>query len=132
MRIPPTIPDPMLTARAAHRYCNIADMTPEQRGNRIAIFGVVLEYCVHGEWLMSETDENGRWGAWWVPLRKMVKDCGKEAVEEKLDAFEADVAEEKATAMAAAMADAGIVWFIPGLSQDVLGFCLSRDIPGYP
>ena len=35
----------------------------------------------------------------------MVKDCGKEAVEEKLDAFEADVAEEKATAMAAAMAD---------------------------
>ena len=97
----------MLTARAAHRYCNIADMTPEQRGNRIAIFGVVLEYCVHGEWLimMSETDENGRWGAWWVPLRKMVKDCGKEAVEEKLDAFEADVAEEKATAMAAAMAD---------------------------
>ena len=46
-----------------------------------------------------------RWGAWWVPLRKMVKDCGKEAVEEKLDAFEADVAEEKATAMAAAMAD---------------------------
>lgn len=105
MRIPPTIPDPMLTARAAHRYCNIADMTPEQRGNRIAIFGVVLEYCVHGEWLMSETDENGRWGAWWVPLRKMVKDCGKEAVEEKLDAFEADVAEEKATAMAAAMAD---------------------------
>ena len=74
-------------------------------GNRIAIVGVVLEYCVHGEWLMSETDENGRWGAWWVPLRKMVKDCGKEAVEEKLDAFEADVAEEKATAMAAAMAD---------------------------
>ena len=68
----------MLTACAAHRYCNIADMTPEQRGNRIAIFGVVLEYCVHGEWLMSETDENGRWGAWWVPLRKMVKDCGKE------------------------------------------------------
>ena len=31
VRIPPTIPDPMLTARAAHRYCNIADMTPEQR-----------------------------------------------------------------------------------------------------
>ena len=29
----------------------------------------------------------------------------EEAVEEKLDAFEADVAEEKATAMAAAMAD---------------------------
>ena len=27
---------------------------------------------------------------------------------------------------------AGIVWFIPGLSQDVLGFCSSRDIPGYP
>ena len=26
----------------------------------------------------------------------------------------------------------GIVWFIPGLSQDVLGFCLSRDILGYP
>ena len=65
-----------------------------------------------------------------MPLRKMVKDCGKEAVEEKLDAFEADVAEEKATAMAAAMADAGIVWFIPGLSRDVLGFCLSRGYPG--
>ena len=39
----------MLTARAAHRYCNIADMTPEQRGNRIAIFGVVLEYCERGD-----------------------------------------------------------------------------------
>ena len=47
--------------------------------------GALMEYIVHGEFAYKKSDINGTFGAWWVPLRKMVKELGKEVVEEKLE-----------------------------------------------
>ena len=38
-----------------------------------------------------EDDKNSTYGAWWVPLRSMVEEVGKEEVEQKLDEFDAEV-----------------------------------------
>ena len=52
----------------------------------------VVEYIVHGYFhgYGTSTDTNSTHGAWWVPLRKLVKQLGKRYVEEKLQAFEVD------------------------------------------
>ena len=52
----------------------------------------VVEYIVHGYFhgYSTSTDTNSTHGAWWVPLRKLVKQLGKRFVEEKLQAFEVD------------------------------------------
>ena len=44
-----------------------------------------MEYLVHGEFAYKESDVNGTFGAWWVPLRKMIKELGKELVEQDLE-----------------------------------------------
>ena len=54
--------------------------------------GAVIEYCVHGHFFRSEADENGRYGAWWVPLRRLVRQLGKEEVKEKVAEFKAELA----------------------------------------
>ena len=57
----------------------------------------VVEYIVHGYFhgYSTSTDTNSTHGAWWVPLRKLVKQLGRSSwsssyVEEKLQAFEVD------------------------------------------
>ena len=57
-------------------------MSGEHRGN--VLKGAVIEYCVHGHFFRSKDDENGRYGAWWVPLRRLVRQLGKEEVKEKV------------------------------------------------
>ena len=34
---------------------------------------------------------NGTFGAWWVPLRRMVKELGKEVVERELETMDSDI-----------------------------------------
>ena len=53
--------------------------------------GALMEYIVHGEFAYKESDINGTFGAWWVPLRKMVKELGKEVVEEKLEELDNEI-----------------------------------------
>ena len=53
--------------------------------------GSIIEYIVHGEFAWQEDDTNSTYGAWWVPLRSMVEEVGKEEVEQKLDEFDAEV-----------------------------------------
>ena len=53
--------------------------------------GSIMEYIVHGEFAWQEEDQNGTFGAWWVPLRDMVQEVGKEEVEKKLDEFDIEV-----------------------------------------
>ena len=51
-----------------------------------------MEYLVHGEFAYKESDVNGTFGAWWVPLRRiMVKELGKEKVEEELKLMDSEV-----------------------------------------
>ena len=81
-----------LTAQSCHarRYCDIADMGPEQRGNALAE-PRVTEYCTHGHFYRSPTDQKGVWGAWWIPVRKLVRRVGRAQVEAKIAEFEADL-----------------------------------------
>ena len=53
--------------------------------------GSILEYIVHGEFAWKESDINSTYGAWWVPLRRMVKELGKEVVEKELETMDNDI-----------------------------------------
>ena len=53
--------------------------------------GALMEYIVHGEFAYKESDVNSTFGAWWVPLRKMVKELGKEVVEQKLEDLDNEI-----------------------------------------
>ena len=53
--------------------------------------GALMEYIVHGEFAYKKSDINSTFGAWWVPLRKMVKELGKEVVEEKLKELDNEI-----------------------------------------
>ena len=76
--------------RCACRYCDNADMGPEERGNALAE-PRVIEYCVHGHFYRSPTDQKGVHGAWWIPLRRLMKRAGREKVEPKITEFEDDM-----------------------------------------
>ena len=54
------------------------------------INSAILEYLVHGEFAYKESDVNGTFGAWWVPLRKMIKELGKELVEQELELMDSE------------------------------------------
>ena len=55
-----------------------------------------MEYIVHGEFAYKESDVNSTFGAWWVPLRKMVKELGKEVVEQKLEELDNEIKQIRA------------------------------------
>jgi len=52
--------------------------------------GSIMEYLVHGEFAYKESDVNSTFGAWWVPLRRMIKELGKEVVEKELEAMDSE------------------------------------------
>ena len=58
--------------------------------------GALMEYIVHGEFAYKESDVNSTFGAWWVPLRKMVKELGKEVVEQKLEELDNEIKQIRA------------------------------------
>ena len=58
--------------------------------------GALMEYIVHGEFAYKKSDINGTFGAWWVPLRKMVKELGKEVVEQKLEELDNEIKQIRA------------------------------------
>ena len=49
-------------ARACRRYIDISTSKTDSElsGNKLKQQHRKLEYCVHGQWLMSDTDEKGR------------------------------------------------------------------------
>jgi len=53
--------------------------------------GAIMEFLVHGEFAYKDSDVNGTFGAWWVPLRRMVKELGKEVVEKELETMDNDI-----------------------------------------
>jgi hypothetical protein len=61
-------------------------MSPEDRGNKLK--KQRLEYCVHGHYLRSDTDENGVYGAWWLSLDRMVEQYGEVAVDAALGEYD--------------------------------------------
>ena len=53
--------------------------------------GTILEYIVHGKFAFKDSDINDTCGAWWMSLRRMVKEVGKEVVEEKLKELDNEI-----------------------------------------
>ena len=67
--------------------------------------GALMEYIVHGEFAYKKSDINGTFGAWWVPLRKMVKELGKEVVEQKLEELDNEIKQIRAQTIDDAVVD---------------------------
>ena len=67
--------------------------------------GALMEYIVHGEFAYKKSDINGTFGAWWVPLRKMVKELGKEVVEQKLEELDNEIKRIRAQTIEDAVVD---------------------------
>ena len=80
---------PPHTGYCAGRRADISEMRTEERSQPLP--GSIIEYIVHGEFAWQDDDTNSTYGAWWVPLRSMVEEVGKEEVEQKLDEFDAEV-----------------------------------------
>ena len=67
--------------------------------------GTILEYIVHGKFAFKESDINDNCGVWWMSLRRMVKEVGKEVVEEKLEEFDNEVKQLQAQVIDDAFGD---------------------------
>ena len=73
-----------------HRLVDLSIMEREDKQQPLTD-GTLMEYIVHGEFAYKESDVNSTFGAWWVPLRKMVKELGKEVVEQKLEDLDNEI-----------------------------------------
>ena len=73
-----------------HRLVDLSIMEREDKQQPLTD-GALMEYIVHGEFAYKESDVNSTFGAWWVPLRKMVKELGKEEVEQKLEELDNEI-----------------------------------------
>ena len=73
-----------------HRLVDLSIMEREDKQQPLTD-GALMEYIVHGEFAYKESDVNSTFGAWWVPLRKMVKELGKEVVEQKLEDLDNEI-----------------------------------------
>ena len=78
-----------------HRLVDISIMEREDKQQPLTD-GALMEYIVHGEFAYKKSDINGTFGAWWVPLRKMVKELGKEVVEQKLEELDNEIKQIRA------------------------------------
>ena len=65
-------------------------------------FANAIEYTVHGKFKRGNEDANGLHGAWWVPLRRLVKQIGTPVLQPLLEDFETKLAEARAAAVLAA------------------------------
>ena len=82
-------------------------MRTEERSQPLAD-GSILEYVVHGEYARKKTDTNSTYGAWWTPLRIMVRQVGKEVVEKKLVEFDEEVKRLRTRAIINALEDSSL------------------------
>ena len=78
-----------------HRLVDLSIMEREDKQQPLTD-GALMEYIVHGEFAYKKSDINGTFGAWWVPLRKMVKELGKEEVEQKLEELDNEIKQIRA------------------------------------
>ena len=73
----------------ARRLVDISEMRAEDRRQPLDN-GAIMEFLVHGEFAYKESDINSTFGAWWVPLRRMIKELGKEVVEKELELMDSE------------------------------------------
>ena len=87
------------------RYVNLAELGDEDRENKLET--KTVEYLVHGLFARSEKEmgenKNGRHGAWWVDLDKILATIAADDLKQKLQAFEEAQKATRDEAIAAAM-----------------------------
>ena len=83
---------------------DISEMRAEERRQPLED-GTILEYIVHGKFAFKESDISDTCGAWWMSLRRMVKEVGNEVVEEKLEEFDNEVKQLQAQTIDDAFGD---------------------------
>ena len=83
---------------------DISEIRAEERRQPLED-GTILEYIVHGKFAFKDTDINDTCGAWWMSLRRMVREVGKEVVEEKLEEFDHEVKQLQAQTIDDAFGD---------------------------
>ena len=76
------------------RLVDISEMRAEDRSQPLSN-GASLEYLVLGEFAYRESDVNGTFGAWWVTLGKMIKELGKELVEQELEVRDSEAVQRR-------------------------------------
>ena len=87
-----------------HRLVDLSIMESQDKQQPLTD-GTLMEYIVHGEFAYKESDVNSTFGAWWVPLRKMVKELGKEVVEQKLEELDNEIKQIRAQTIDDAVVD---------------------------
>ena len=88
----------------ARRLVDISEMRAEDRSQPLSN-GAILEYLVHGEFAYKESDVNSTFGAWWVPLGKMIKELGKELVEQELEVMDSEAVQLRVQVIDNALGD---------------------------
>ena len=87
------------------RYVNLAELGDEDRENKLET--KTVEYLVHGLFARSEKEmgenKNGRHGAWWVDLDKILATIAADDLKQKPQAFEQAQKATRDEAIAAAM-----------------------------
>ena len=98
---------PLCPVPVCDRYADLSasGMGEIARGNKLAYPPEsAIEYAVHGKFKRARGNEdaNGLHGAWWVPLRRLVKQIGTPVLQPLLEDFETKLAEARAAAVLAA------------------------------
>jgi hypothetical protein len=75
------------TALARGRFANLAALDDDERRNKMPVKKYRTEYMVHGLFGKLGT-ENGFYGAYWMPVRRVAGDVGRVALELELEIFE--------------------------------------------
>ena len=90
----------------ARRYVDLETLGEEDRGNMLPASARRLEYAIHGQFARSETDKNGVYDAFWVPLTNLAEQFDRDDLEAKLEAYETRLNEQRTRAVEAAFAAA--------------------------
>ena len=96
---------PDLTSHPCGRYANLAELSEEDRENKLEV--KTVEYLVHGIFARSEKGmgegKNGLPGAFWFDLDKILATITEDDLKQKLQAFEQAQQETRNEAIAAAL-----------------------------
>ena len=75
------------TALARGRFANLSALNDDERRNKMPVKNYRTEYIIHGLFGKLGT-ENGFYGAYWMPVRRVAGDVGRVALELELEIFE--------------------------------------------
>ena len=90
-------------AASCRHHRDLKTLSDDVRGNELIYQKREhMEYIVFGKWLLSETDRLGRYGVYPIKLIDMLRVLEPATVKQKIEAYESELASERAAAWTAA------------------------------